>query len=87
LRELLAMAEAKVRDKWAHTSAVLAMIANAHRDTKKTRPFTPADFNPMEQRQSNEPIIRTNDLSILKRVFVDKGASVGRSLKPCSHGR
>ena len=80
MRELLAMAEARVRDRWAHTSAILAMIANAHRDPKKTRPFTPADFNPMEQRQSNEPIIRTNDLSILKRVFVDKGASIGRSM-------
>ncbi len=81
------MAEAKVRDNWAHTSAILAMIANAHRDPKKTRPFTPADFDPMEQRQSNQPIIRTSDLSILKQVFVDKRASAGRSLKPCSHGR
>ncbi len=81
------MAEARVQDNWARTSAILAMIANAHRDTKKTRPFTPADFNPMEQRQTDQPIIRTNDLSILKRVFVDKGTSTGRSLKPCSHGR
>jgi len=67
------MAEARTRDNWAHTSAMLAMIANAHRDPKKTKPFMPADFNPMEQQQANQPIIRTNDLSILKSVFVDRG--------------
>ncbi len=81
------MAEARLRDKWAHTSVILAMIANAHRDTKKTKPFTPADFNPMEQRSQSESVIRGNDLSILKRVFVDRGASAERSVTQCSHGR
>ena len=42
------MAEARAEDKWSHTSAVLAMIANANRDSKKkTTPYKPADFNPM----------------------------------------
>ncbi len=81
------MAEAKVRDHWAHTSAILAMIANAHRDPKKTRPFTPADFNPLEQRSQNESVIRGNDLSILKSVFVDRSKNAGRSVTGCSHGR
>jgi hypothetical protein len=32
LRELLWMAEARAREAWAHTSAVLALIANVNRD-------------------------------------------------------
>jgi len=39
LRELLFMAEARGRESWAHTSAILALIANVNRDPKKTRPF------------------------------------------------
>jgi hypothetical protein len=33
------MAEARGRESWAHTSAILALIANVNRDPKKTRPF------------------------------------------------
>jgi len=40
------MAEGLGRERWAHTSTLLAMIANAHRDPKKTRPFKPSDFDP-----------------------------------------
>ena len=41
------MAEARAAGEWAHTSAVLAMLANCHRDPKKSRVFTPTDFNPL----------------------------------------
>ncbi|MCU0706354.1 MAG: hypothetical protein MUF18_20530 [Fimbriiglobus sp.] len=44
------MAEAVSRQRWAHTSAVMCVIANCHRDPKKTRPFTPADFDPYRNR-------------------------------------
>ena len=41
------MAEGRDRHLWNHTSAVLAMLANANRDTKKRkRPFGPDEFNP-----------------------------------------
>ncbi|MBE3133285.1 MAG: hypothetical protein IMZ55_07410 [Acidobacteria bacterium] len=41
------MAEGRDRAAWQHTSAVLAMMANANRDAKKhPRPFVPADFDP-----------------------------------------
>ncbi len=40
------MAEGRSRDEWARTSSLLAMIANCHRDPKKTRAFKPADFDP-----------------------------------------
>ena len=65
------MAEAKAASEWAQTSAVLALIANAHRDPKKSRVFSPLDFNPLENRKGKRVTDRTNDLSILKSVFVD----------------
>lgn len=41
------MAESRDRQAWAHTSAVLALTANANRDPKKKpTPFKASDFNP-----------------------------------------
>ena len=64
------MAEGRCREAWTHTSMVLALVANVNRDPKKTRPLRPADFNPYAAAK-DEPI-KVKDLSILKRVFVDK---------------
>jgi len=77
------MAEAKSRENWSRTSAVLAMTANCHRDPKKSKAFTPADFNPCLRRERRgrqahapadrrKPLPKTRDLGILKQVFVDK---------------
>lgn len=63
------MADARSRADWGRTSVVLALLANAHRDPKKTRAFKPADFNPHEMEKRT--VGRTRDLSILKTVFVD----------------
>lgn len=44
------MAEGRSRAEWGHTSSVLALLANCHRDPKRRRkPFTPSDFNPYTQ--------------------------------------
>jgi len=64
------MAEAVSRQQWAHTSAIMCVIANCHRDPKKTRPFTPADFNP-HCRRKDTPHVKV-DISVLKQVFVDR---------------
>lgn len=40
------MAEGRSEALWAHTAQVLALLANVHRDPKKTPAFTPADWNP-----------------------------------------
>lgn len=41
------MVEGRSRDRWGHTSSVICVIANAHRDPKKRRrPFQPGEFNP-----------------------------------------
>ena len=41
------MDEGRSRAAWAHTSAVLAMLAEVNRDRKKkASPFRPGDFDP-----------------------------------------
>ena len=63
------MAEARGRERWAHTSSVLALLANAHRDPKKTSAFKPADFNPY-LRAKETPLPKVG-VQVLKQVFVD----------------
>ena len=46
MRQLDLMAGGAERARWNRTSFVCALIANAHRDPKKHRPFEPSDFNP-----------------------------------------
>jgi hypothetical protein len=65
------MAEARCRERWSHTSAVLALLANCHRDPrKKPTPYKPADFNPY-QRRRERPVCRA-PIEVLKQVFVDR---------------
>ncbi len=40
------MAEGLGRERWAHTSMLCVLIANANRDPKKHRPFKLSDFDP-----------------------------------------
>ncbi len=78
MRELVAMSESRVRERWTHTSATLAMLANVHRDPKKGRLFKPSDFDPFEQERNNQSPIPVADLSVLKSVFVDRGKEISR---------
>jgi len=48
------MAEGLSRERWSHTSVLCAMIANAHRDPKSSRPFKPADFDPTRSSTSSK---------------------------------
>ena len=81
------MAEARSRDRWARTSAALAMTANCHRDPKKSRPFKPADFDPHELADKRSQVVTRDGFMALKEVFVDsksakrKGAKSGRKRK------
>ena len=70
LRELLWMADSRQTDAWNHTAAVLAMLANTHRDPKKTRPFKPSDFHPGTRREKPKEAVPKVDVSVLKTVFV-----------------
>ena len=63
------MAEARARDNWAHTSAVLALIANVNRDPKKTRPFKPADFDPYAAKRTEAVVVDNENIGLLKQAF------------------
>ena len=73
LRELAWMAEGVQRVQWAQTSAVLAMLANAHRDPKrKPTPFKPDDFNPWAERRGPTTAMKVN-IDALKVFLRDMG--------------
>jgi len=60
------MAEARGRDEWARTSALMALIANVNRDPKRTRAFRPSDFDPYAVcREAGSA-----DISVLKDYFM-----------------
>jgi hypothetical protein len=59
------MAEHREHSEWARTSALLALIANAHRDAKRTRPFKPGDFDPFAHRGEE----KTSDMPALRALF------------------
>lgn len=69
LRQLLWMAEARSKDAWARTSAVMALLANLHRDPKKTRPFRPIDFDPYAVRDKHDEAIVVEDMAVLRQAF------------------
>jgi len=66
------MAEGHAKDRWQHTSNIMALIANTNRDPKKTRPFKPSDFNPtISKTSAPETIVVTKEnISLLKHAFI-----------------
>ncbi|HAN98342.1 MAG TPA: hypothetical protein DCQ98_13325 [Planctomycetaceae bacterium] len=72
LRELEELAEERQRDQWAHTSLVLAVLANLHRDPKRTGRYSPDDFNPFAASRGAPP--PKAGIEVLKAVFVDQGS-------------
>ena len=65
------MAEARSHAAWSHTAAILAILANTHRDPKKSRPFQVADFHPHLRAKSAPKT--TVGVAALKAIFVDRG--------------
>ncbi len=63
------MAQARSRESWAHTSAVLALIANVNRDPSKGRAWRPCDFDP-HSRPAEKAIEVEGNMSLLKQAFV-----------------
>ncbi len=74
LRELWQMAEERQRDQWSHTSVLLAVLANIHRDPKRTSRYTSEDFNPFSVRRS---VSMKAEIGVLKQVFVDNRSGEG----------
>jgi hypothetical protein len=63
------MAEARSQERWNHTAALLALIANCHRDPHLRKAYEPADFLP--GRAGRDEVLPA-DLSVLRSVFVDR---------------
>ena len=72
LRELLEMAEGRARERWTHTSWLLAMMANVNRDPKRSRVFHPDDFNPYAQRRPRGIPITAGNIGLLKALLRSK---------------
>ena len=72
------MAEARSRAAWAHTSSVLAMLANVNRDPKRTRAFRPEDFDP-HSRKDKPVVMKGRSIDILRIVFVDPAPPTQRA--------
>lgn len=66
------MADATARQRWSHTSAVMALLANVHRDPKKKpSPYKPADFHPLLPRKSERVVVgKQEGFRLLRQVFV-----------------
>ncbi len=75
------MADATARQRWSHTSAVMALLANVHRDPKKKpSPYKPADFHPLLPRKSERVEVgKQEGFRLLRQVFV-KQSSKGQAL-------
>jgi len=68
------MAEARASSAWDHTSVVLAMLANCHRDPKKHRAFGAEQFHPYRRksRAAAGVAITRKNIGLLKKAFVDR---------------
>ena len=71
------------KEAWSHTSALMAVLANTHRDPKKHRPYRPKDFDPYRCDEPDKPTAKLKDLSILKSIFVDNQ----QASKACTNER
>jgi len=67
------MAEGLGRERWAHTSIICSLIANANRDPKKHRAFKPSDFDPFCQKarmdRRSRTVADTESLALLKEAL------------------
>lgn len=66
LRELFVMVQARQKEEWNRTAAIMSLVANVNRDPKKSRAFDIKDFHPMLQKNKK---IWIGDPSKLKDYF------------------
>jgi hypothetical protein len=59
------MAEGRARDAWGRTSSLMALLANYHRDPKKSRAYRPSDFDPFSRTSQHIQA----DFALLREMF------------------
>ncbi len=64
------MTQARQQSEWGHTSSILALLANCHRDSKKRpAPFAPEEFNPCKRANREKPVANV-PIGVLKDIFL-----------------
>jgi len=63
------MAEGQSEEAWNHTASLLAMLANCHRDPRRSRAFRPGDFHPHKRRRAGGVPLTAENLGLLRRLF------------------
>ena len=64
------MAEGLGRERWAHTSLICALLANANRDPKRSRPFRPSDFDPYARQDRRlRTVANKESLAVLREAL------------------
>ncbi len=73
MRELHLAKRGASRERWAHTSTMIAYMLEPHRDPKKRpEPYSPDDFNPFAPKKETVTLIA--DENILEQAgFTDVG--------------
>jgi hypothetical protein len=67
------MAEGLGRERWAHTSLICAVVANANRDPKRGRPFKPSDFDPYARQEKRQRVeLDGESLALLKEALTGR---------------
>lgn len=57
-----------MQDEWGRTSSVMALLANCHRDPKRSRAFRPKDFDPFTARGKPPKV----SIEVLKEMFINR---------------
>jgi len=63
------MADGAMRERWSHTSSLMALHANLNRDPRKGKRFTPEDFDPFSRGNKRKPPAIPADITVLRDVF------------------
>jgi len=73
LRQLLLLAEGHSRALWAHTSSVIAAVANSVRNPdRQSKPFTPDQFNPHTPQKARGEVVEVtaNTIEVMRQKFL-----------------
>ena len=61
------MLDGRQRHDWSIAATVMSVMANLHRDPKRSRRLNPTDFDPFAKHRRPVRV----DVSVLKDVFID----------------
>jgi len=65
------MAKGHGRDEWGRLSALLAWMANCHRDPKKGRALKPSDYDPYGREPGEVVEVNSENIATLKQAFLN----------------